>query len=102
MSIFLTLAVDETAGLAMCFAMQEPMKEDQEPNTEENVVDENTSDNVEVISEEAPEAEGSAEPVVELDPWEQLEQDVAKWKDQAIRTAARSGGRWSIGKRVHI
>ena len=64
------------------------MKENQDPNTEENVVEENTPDNVEVISEDAPETEESAEPVVELDPWEQLEQDVAKWKDQAIRTAA--------------
>ena len=72
----------------MCFAMQEPTKENQDPNTEQNAVEENVSDKVEVISEETPEAEGAAEPVVELDPWEQLEQDVAKWKDQAIRTAA--------------
>jgi molecular chaperone GrpE len=72
----------------MCFAMQEPMKENQDPNTDENSVEENVSDKVEVISEETPEAEETAEPVVELDPWEQLEQDAAKWKDQAIRTAA--------------
>ncbi len=72
----------------MCFAMQEPTKENQDPNTEENSVEENVSDHVEVVSEEASETEGTTEPVVELDPWEQLEQDAAKWKDQAIRTAA--------------
>jgi molecular chaperone GrpE len=88
MSFFMTLAVDETACLAMCFAMQEPMKENQDPNTEGNSVEENAPDNVEVITEETPETEGTAEPVVELDPWEQLEQEAAKWKDQAIRTAA--------------
>ena len=76
----------------MCFAMQEPTKENQDPHIDQNAAEENVSDKVEDVSEDVPENvsenEADTEPVVELDPWEQLEQDVAKWKDQAIRTAA--------------
>jgi molecular chaperone GrpE len=37
-------------------------------------------------AEEAPES--AAEPAVELDPWEQLEAEAAKWKELSLRTAA--------------
>ena len=38
---------------------------------------------------EAPEAqETAAEPASELDPWEQLEAEAAKWKELSLRTAA--------------
>lgn len=39
----------------------------------------------EVVSPETAEPDASA---AELDPWEQLETDVAKWKEVAVRTAA--------------
>ncbi|HEY8961562.1 MAG TPA: nucleotide exchange factor GrpE [Luteolibacter sp.] len=36
----------------------------------------------------APETPEAVEPAAEIDPWEQLETEVAKWKDAAMRTAA--------------
>ena len=74
--------------------MQEPMQDNQEPKLDKNFVEDvveeyaetmdqpplNTDDGAEVNLKETPE--------VEVDPWEQLEQEVAKWKNQAIRTAA--------------
>jgi molecular chaperone GrpE len=94
MAFFLTLGVDETAGLAMSSAMQEPMKDEQALKNEEVSAEEtvdsataessqpplNTDEGTEVDLEKASEEE--------VDPWEQLELEVAKWKDQAIRTAA--------------
>lgn len=69
--------------------MQEPMQENQEGKNEENAAEEQAVDPQEAPTQDA---ETSAEEVkeeeVELDPWEQLELEVAKWKDQAIRTAA--------------
>ena len=97
MSIFLTLAVDESAGLAMCFAMQEPMTADETLKNEEISPEEvagetsaETSDTTgtPLNSDEGTEVNLEEAPKVEVDPWEQLEQEVAKWKDQAIRTAA--------------
>ncbi len=38
--------------------------------------------------ESSAEAPQSAEPAPELDPWEQLEAEAAKWKDTSLRTAA--------------
>lgn len=42
------------------------------------------NEEIEVV--EAPET--TAEPAVELDPWEQLEAEAAKWKEVSLRTAA--------------
>lgn len=42
--------------------------------------------NEEIEAAEAPET--AAEPAVELDPWEQLEAEAAKWKEVSLRTAA--------------
>jgi len=92
MSFFLTLAVDEWLGLAMSSAMQEPMQDNEEVKIEdgstEEQVTETQDETQESSQEEAPQAAGETTPAEELDPWEQLEQEVAKWKDQAIRTAA--------------
>lgn len=91
MSFFMTLAVDETARLAMCFAMQEPMQDNQEAKNEEAAAEEQVVDTQEAAAEQADQEqpeEKAQEKEEELDPWEQLELEVAKWKDQAIRTAA--------------
>lgn len=50
------------------------MQQDESPNHEENE------------ATEAPET--AAEPAAELDPWEQLEAEAAKWKEVSLRTAA--------------
>lgn len=86
------------ASLAMSFAMQESMQENQDVKPEVSGVEEDVvhaqdaPEEVEVSQEPADESsvEGEFETVAEaeLDPWEQLELEVAKWKDQAIRTAA--------------
>lgn len=91
MSFFLTLAVDETVGLAMSFAMQEPKQNNQDPMTEENPIEEppvQEQDSTEAAATESTDSTAEAAAKEELDPWEQLELEAAKWKDQAIRTAA--------------
>lgn len=85
---FLALAVDETVGLAMSSAMQEPMQDNHEAPDENISPEDQAVDGTETEETTAEEAENVAEEAPELDPWEQLEQEVAKWKDQAIRTAA--------------
>ena len=70
--------------LAMCFAMQENVQENDEVITEESATDP-AEENKQ--AEETPEAVNES-PEVEVDPWEALEIEAAKWKDQAIRSAA--------------
>ena len=69
--------------------MHEPTQDSEEANT--------TEDSANEVQEQAPETGGDSaqedqEPMTEeeqeLDPWETLELEVAKWKDQAIRNAA--------------
>lgn len=69
--------------------MHEPTQDSEEANT--------TEDSANEVREQAPEAatdsahedtESVTEEEQELDPWEALELEVAKWKDQAIRNAA--------------
>ncbi|MGB2186661.1 MAG: nucleotide exchange factor GrpE [Akkermansiaceae bacterium] len=69
--------------------MHEPTQDSEEANT--------TEDSANEVQEQAPETGGDSahedqEPMTEeeqeLDPWEALELEVAKWKDQAIRNAA--------------
>lgn len=73
--------------MAMCSAMQDAMQDKPEDITEENEAD--TADNNQETND-APTAENEAPDVEEkeLDPMEALEIEAAKWKDQAIRTAA--------------
>ncbi|NWK55471.1 nucleotide exchange factor GrpE [Verrucomicrobiaceae bacterium N1E253] len=66
--------------------MQEPMQDKQETEIEENAAEEQVVDDAVEAGEEAQDTETVEEE--ELDPWEQLELEVAKWKDQAVRTAA--------------
>jgi molecular chaperone GrpE len=68
--------------------------EESTQTTDDTTVDENDTTPV----EETPQADAQQddnessdtpkEPEVEIDPWEALELEVAKWKDQAVRTAA--------------
>jgi len=74
----------------MCFAMQEPT-----PNSEDTMTDENPSTDQPTDNSATPAEDTPSEVVVdvveeapELDPWEALELEAAKWKDQAIRAAA--------------
>ncbi len=72
----------------MCFAMQEqPQHSEETSNKENSGENEAAGDDVASTGDaQAGSAEGAADP--ELDPWEALELEAAKWKDQAIRTAA--------------
>ena len=73
--------VDEVDTLAMSLPMHEPTQDSEEANTAE--------DSANQAQEEAPESDvDSGQEDQELDPWEALELEVAKWKDQAIRNAA--------------
>ena len=65
----------------MCLPMQEPIQDSTEATEEEIPTGETSPDNEETTATEEPVEE-------EIDPWEALELEVAKWKDQAIRTAA--------------
>ncbi|BDS06236.1 hypothetical protein NT6N_12760 [Oceaniferula spumae] len=75
--------------------MQEHFQENEDVVTEETAADaaaESTSNNETAGAEQKP-VEESGEPAdnspeAEIDPWEALELEVAKWKDQAIRNAA--------------
>ena len=64
--------------------MQENVQENDEVITEESATDP-AEENKQ--AEETPEAVNES-PEVEIDPWEALEIEAAKWKDQAIRSAA--------------
>lgn len=64
--------------------MQENVQENDEVITEESATDP-AEENKQ--AEETPEAVNES-PEVEVDPWEALEIEAAKWKDQAIRSAA--------------
>lgn len=72
----------------MCFAMQEQPQHSEETSNKENSGENEAAENDVAGTEDiqAGTAEGAADP--ELDPWEALELEAAKWKDQAIRTAA--------------
>ena len=66
--------------------MQEPIQDNEEAITEENEADTSSAEQENVDTAETEQsAEAEAE---EIDPWEALELEVAKWKDQAVRTAA--------------
>ena len=72
----------------MCFAMQEPTQDNETTINEENTAQEQAPES-DVVTPEEQQAETDSEEVeAELDPWETLELEVAKWKDQAVRTAA--------------
>ena len=64
--------------------MQEPTQESEDPINEENPAEESS----EQASQEVDEAAEKTTEEVEIDPWQALELEAAKWKDQAIRTAA--------------
>lgn len=68
--------------------MQEPMQENQDPKTEDIAADDKVAENSDATPISTEDTAETAEETVELDPWEQLELEAAKWKDQAIRTAA--------------
>ncbi len=72
----------------MSFAMQESMQGKEENITEENEADTTTPEQEVANSASADKdaTEETSEP--ELDPMEALQLEVAKWKDQAIRSAA--------------
>lgn len=84
----------------MSFAMQDPT-----PNSEDTINEENSAQESAQDTTAAPDATSGEESAAatdsgeqteespkeleeELDPWEALELEVAKWKDQAIRSAA--------------
>ena len=64
--------------------MQEPTQESEDPINEENPAEESS----EQAPQEANEAAEKPTEEEEIDPWQALELEAAKWKDQAIRTAA--------------
>ena len=64
--------------------MQEPTQESEDPINEENPAEESS----EQAPQEVDEAAEKTIEEVEIDPWQALELEAAKWKDQAIRTAA--------------
>ncbi|MGJ8677547.1 MAG: nucleotide exchange factor GrpE [Akkermansiaceae bacterium] len=68
--------------------MQDPTEETEKQVNEENPsAEEYTAADV-TMSADAADTEGETEEAVETDPWEALELEVAKWKDQAIRKSA--------------
>ncbi len=73
----------------MCSAMQKANEESTQ-TTDEPIAGENDNAPVEdAPQEEVTESTDAPEETEEeIDPWEALEMEVAKWKDQAIRTAA--------------
>ena len=64
--------------------MQEPTQESEDPINQENPAEESS----EQAPQEANEAAEKPTEEEEIDPWQALELEAAKWKDQAIRTAA--------------
>mgnify|MGYP001047700682 CR=1 FL=1 len=80
----------------MCLHMHEPMQENTDDNNQENPGQETPEQ--EPIEANDPAVESTEKE--EIDPWEALELEAAKWKDQAIRTAAAGdGGQISAGER---
>ena len=84
--------VDEVPSLAMCLPMHEPTQESEETNSAENPEVEtpgqqpDEGDNAaQQNQEDAPDSSSKEEAI---DPWEALEIEAGKWKDQAVRTAA--------------
>ena len=68
--------------------MQDPMQDKEEDITEDNEAD---TTGAQQETADAPAADNEAAEETkeqELDPWETLELEVAKWQDQAIRSAA--------------
>lgn len=69
--------------------MQEPTKDTESTTTEENTSTEEQVETTVAAADDAVEATpGTEEAATELDPWETLELEAAKWKDQAVRNAA--------------
>ena len=68
----------------MSLRMQEPTQESEDPINEENPVEESSEQTPQELNEAAKKATEEEE----VDPWQALELEAAKWKDQAIRTAA--------------
>ena len=68
----------------MCLPMHEPMQENTDDNNQGNPGQETPEQ--EPIEANDPAVESTEKE--EIDPWEALELEAAKWKDQAIRTAA--------------
>ena len=72
--------------------MHEPTQDSEEANTSEDAAHDTQGHQAEEQSEPAPEDQeteaSAAEQEQEVDPWEALELEAAKWKDQAIRNAA--------------
>lgn len=68
----------------MSLPMQEPTQESEDPINQENPAEESS----EQAPQEANEAAEKPTEEEEIDPWQALELEAAKWKDQAIRTAA--------------
>lgn len=68
----------------MCLPMHEPMQENTDDNNQENPGQETPEQ--EPIEANDPAVESTEKE--EIDPWEALELEAAKWKDQAVRTAA--------------
>jgi molecular chaperone GrpE len=64
--------------------MQEQTQESEDPINQENPAEESS----EQAPQEANEAAEKPTEEEEIDPWQALELEAAKWKDQAIRTAA--------------
>lgn len=84
--------VDEVLSLAMSLPMHEPTQDSDEANKNEDVVKDSQDSQVEEQSDSASEDQknqtSAAEEEQEVDPWEALQLELAKWKDQAIRNAA--------------
>jgi len=68
----------------MCLPMHEPMQENTDDNNQGNPGQETPEQ--EPIEANDPAVESTEKE--EIDPWEALELEAAKWKDQAVRTAA--------------
>jgi molecular chaperone GrpE len=68
----------------MSLPMQESTQESEDPINEENPVEESSEQTPQELNEAAEKATEEEE----VDPWQALELEAAKWKDQAIRTAA--------------
>ena len=69
--------------------MQEPIQDNEEAITEENEADTSSAEQENVDTAETEQGTEAAETEAkEIDPWEALELEAAKWKDQAVRTAA--------------
>jgi len=84
--------VDEVLSVAMSLRMHEPTQDSEEANTNEDANNDTPANHAEGQSDSAsedPKNQASAtEEEQEVDPWEALQLELAKWKDQAIRNAA--------------